>query len=150
MIAGIDCGKNGALVIMDNTGKVVDICRPVLVGKEYDLQAWTLHWHTALLKHRVSHVMIEKVGASPQMGATSSFNFGYSFGIASAVARLSVPSVSFISPMAWKAKYNLIGQDKKASIEKAKQIDASIIPYVKFLKDDGIAEAYLIGRLLVY
>lgn len=150
MIAGVDCGKAGALVIMDNTGSVVEICRPVIINGDYDLIKWSMYWQRALLNHRVSHVMIEKVGASPQMGVTSAFNFGYAFGVASAVAALSVPSVSFISPMAWKAKYNLIGQDKKASIEKAKSLNPSIIPHVQRMKDDGIAEAFLIGRLLIF
>lgn len=90
-------------------------------------------------------VVIEQVGASPQMGVSSAFNFGHGFGTLTGVcAGLGIPCET-ITPQKWKAMCGLIKSPKGASVIKAKKLYPEFEK--QFLKSkDGRAEAVLIGR----
>jgi hypothetical protein len=82
---------------------------------------------------------IESVHASPQMGKTSAFSFGHTFGLLLGVlGGVKISHVKGIEPSVWKPRLGL-SQDKQKSLDKYKEI------FDIETKNDGEAEAALIG-----
>lgn len=88
---------------------------------------------------------VELVGAMPGNGVAGMFRFGMAFGAALAVpAVLDVP-VESVTPQLWKAHFKLRGSDKEASRQKALDLCPWLAQQLGRKKDDGRAEAVLIG-----
>lgn len=65
---------------------------------------------------------VEKVGAMPHQGVSSTFNFGKSAGyIEGVLTALGIP-YQLVPPAKWKKEFSLIGKDKKASIETCRKL----------------------------
>lgn len=93
-----------------------------------------------------AHVFIEKVHAMPKQGVTSMFNFGMNYGVwIGIVAALRIPMTT-VTPQAWK-KVVLAGShtDKDASRQRALQLMPFMSDFISRKKDEGRAEALLIG-----
>lgn len=90
---------------------------------------------------------VEKVGAMPHQGVTSTFNFGKNAGyIEGVLETLEIP-YQLVPPQKWKKEYSL-GSDKKQSIEVCKRLfpDVSLRRTDKCrTDDDGMAEALLLA-----
>ena len=101
----------------------------------------------ALQEQRLSHVYIEEVNASPQMGVVSAFSFGEGKGILlGAAAALNVP-VTLVKPTNWK-KIMRIPADKRAAVQRATQLFPHVATLFKGPRGgvfDGRAEAALIA-----
>lgn len=151
-VLGIDPGKKGAAVLLDNNGRIITIWdTPTLtIGKKvvYDTAAM------ADIVQSVAdgaftnpvHAAIEKVGAMPGQGVTSMFEFGLGYGLwQGLIAACRVP-VSFYTPQTWK-KTVLAGMPpgKGASRVRAKQLWPTCEGFGRS-KDDGRAEAALIAH----
>ena len=94
---GADPGATGALVAIDDRGSWVDSIR---LGK----RTWAdvLVWLGAKTHRTEMYCTLEKVGASPQMGRTSAFNFGASYGRLQVALLASGVSVAEVSPAKWQ------------------------------------------------
>ena len=93
------------------------------------------------------YVYIEEVHAMPGQGVTSMFNFGRNFGWTVGVFEGNNCIVRYVTPQKWKKYFNLLKQDKKASIAKAKELypDVNLLPTPRSKVDsDGMAESLLI------
>lgn len=89
--------------------------------------------------------IIERVGAMPKQGVSSTFKFGTVYGIAiGAVRALQIP-VEYVSPAWWKAKHGLIGTHKDAARVKAIKLHPEVAQFLSRKKDGGKADAILIG-----
>ena len=91
-------------------------------------------------------VQLEAVGASPQMGVTSSFSFGRSFGVVEGVvAGMEIP-IKYVQPSTWK---RAVGIKLRASKDESRMVASQIWPEWSHLwplkKDDGKAEAMLLA-----
>jgi crossover junction endodeoxyribonuclease RuvC len=96
-------------------------------------------------KMRPDVAVIERVGAMPGQGVSSTFKFGASFGVACGVlAALEIPCHR-VSPASWKKHFRL-SSDKEASRALALRLFPATAEHFSRKKDDGRAEAALIAR----
>ena len=84
--------------------------------------------------------VIEKVGATPQMGVTSAFTFGCSYGVLKGcIAGVGLP-VAYVSPVKWQNAMNCrTGGDKN----KSKQAAQNLFPGLRITH--AVADALLIA-----
>lgn len=154
-IIGIDPGLTGAIACYNSHPKANDLLRDVVdlpitklvisrkTIKNIDIPKLRLILNDMVRAWNVTDIVIEKVQASPQMGVSSAFKFGQTFGILQGLAEATGCTVHLISPQKWKARLILSG-DKKKSVEKARTIFKGSHWYCKDSKD-GQAEAALLA-----
>lgn len=150
MIAGIDVGATGCIVILNDDYSYVDhLHMPTfLVGKNRHVNGAALS--SFLQKYSLSHAYIERVNAMPsngvRMGATSAFNFGHSAGVVEGVVLgLNIP-FSLVLPATWKKNARLLRKDKDAT----RSVVIPLYPAIRDLdlikKGQALADAILIAR----
>lgn len=146
IVAGIDPGKGGSMVLaLDNGGVAVFRVPIVKLPKETPAWSeWARTW-TAALAFGIDAVVIEQVGARPTQGTVSMFNFGRTLGFAHALAASADAPIHFVTPAVWKGKFGLLKADKAASREKARTLLPLLEPELRRVKDDGVAEAALLA-----
>lgn len=146
MIIGIDPGNTGAIVMLDETGAVVEIHDMPLManGTKQQVNPAELRNILSPWAAHVEMAYLEKVGAMPGQGVASMFNFGMGFGVIQGViAALGIP-VKLVAPQSWKKRAGLIGKDKDNARTLAQQLYPSAPLGRK--KDIGRADAILIAR----
>lgn len=134
IVIGVDPGKSGCLAFYspsDNRIKhVIDM--PTLdVSKVKGKTKTEISWSTLCEELRyienyntfgkVTHMYLEFVSSSPQMGVASSFAFGRGFGGLECLAAAFQYPIFYVTPKAWKRHFGL-GPDKEAARAKASQI----------------------------
>lgn len=124
MICGIDPGNKGALAFIDpvaNTLQVVDM--PIFewettrVRKKVDAYAVTRLFQEL----KPTHIYMEEVWSSPQMGAVSIFSFGLGRGILEGVAAALEIPMTQVKPAQWKKEMR-VPADKRAAVQRASQL----------------------------
>lgn len=148
VVAGIDPGKTGALVILFPDGSAAAHRVPLMKLRGKERPAWTewlITWRAALDFSGVDLIVIEEVAARPGQGVASMFGFGRSLGFAHAIAVAAGCTVLPVTPAVWKGKLGLLKSDKNASRETARRLVPSITPEITRVKDDGVAEAALLA-----
>jgi len=146
IIAGIDPGKGGCMVLVHDGGRV-DVRRVPIVKLPKETPAWS-EWArswTAALAFGIDAIVIEQVGARPTQGTVSMFNFGRTLGFAHALACSADAPIHYVTPAVWKGKFGLLKADKSASREKARTLLPLLEPELRRVKDDGVAEAALLA-----
>lgn len=137
---GIDPGKSGALMAINDRGKIV--CSCPFGRDEY------IHALSGLSSHFNCKCVVEHVSAMPKQGCVSMFNFGENFGfIRGVLEALKIP-YELVRPQKWKRVFSCTS-DKNTSIEVAKRLfpGAQLIRTSRCRKpDDGIAEALLMAE----
>ena len=148
MILGIDVGISGGVALLDGD-KLVEVhdmptvSKTVSGKKKRRIDARALY--ELLQFEKLSHAFVEIVTARPNQGVSSMFAFGQASGIAEAVAWVMTSDVTGVRPATWKKHFELIGKDKNASRELAIEKWPEHADRFKRVKDDGRAEAALIG-----
>jgi crossover junction endodeoxyribonuclease RuvC len=144
IVAGIDPGKTGAMVIL-NDFVPLTVCRLPLAGKDPAWSQWAREWGTAIDLAGIDAAVIEDVSARPGQGVTSMFKFGETLGFAHAIVLscASVP-IHWPTPRTWKAKMGLTS-DKTDAREECRRLMPTLTKDVARVKDDGVAEAALIA-----
>ena len=157
MVVGIDPGLRGAIAALDAQGQVIGAWPMPVAGGEV---------HAAGIADRlrslrcfdpaqdIGGVVIEKVGAMPQQGVTSTFTFGAGWGMVRGVcAALGLP-VRLASPVLWKKRI-LAGlpHDKAGAVRfcASRWPTADLILPGCRVPHDGIADALCLaeyGRVL--
>ena len=147
IVAGIDPGKTGAMVLLNAASKHATVFRVPTVKTPKEVPAWAAWWRSwsPALAFGIDRIVIEQVGAMPTQGVTSMFNFGQTLGFAKALAYSADAPVQFVTPSVWKGKFGLLKADKDASREKVRQLLPALTPEVARIKDDGVAEAALLA-----
>ena len=141
MIVGIDCGyrTGGVALIGDDHAEVHDL--PVFDEGGVDVAELERLIRTFA---DPEHVYIEKQGAMPSQGVSSTFKLGYAFGqITSTVALTRVP-FTLVTPATWKRSMNL-PKDKDSARRLAIQWFPQLSEKLKRKKDEHRAEALLIA-----
>lgn len=159
MYVGIDPGLEGAVAVMDGTGKYIRFTDTPTVtlrsGKKFkkqmDPSACSKVLEGIVAEAESVIVTIEKVQAMPgggerSMGATSAFSFGFGFGIwIGLLAALKVP-YQMVHPMTWKkAMMYGMGKEKDASRLKAMQLFPVSSRDLYLKKHHGRADALLLA-----
>jgi crossover junction endodeoxyribonuclease RuvC len=89
--------------------------------------------------------VIERAGAWPGQGVSSTFKFGRATGaIEATIALCSVP-VEIVEPSAWKRFWKLPGKDKEAARQKALQLFPDAHAALARKRDHNRAESLLIA-----
>jgi|TARA_R110000824_G_scaffold196476_1_gene379742 crossover junction endodeoxyribonuclease RuvC len=114
-VCGIDPGKSGGLAINDGES--------IRVFKFTDL---TLPDIADLIRENVSSidkVYLEKVGAMPKQGVSSTFKFGLGYGHLQGVLDALLIPYELVSPQIWQKSLNcLSGGDKNVTKAKAQRL----------------------------
>jgi len=150
VICGIDPGLQGALAFLDT-----DNCRmwiadmPIFEYETTKTRKKVDPYSIArfMTAQPLSHVYLEEVNASPQMGTVSAFSFGEGKGILLGVAAaLGVP-LTHVKPNQWK-KMMKVPADKRAAVQRSSQLFPACVPLFKGPRGgvfDGRAEAALVA-----
>jgi crossover junction endodeoxyribonuclease RuvC len=144
---GIDPGQTGALALYTPASgelEVFDV--PMLkIGGKTAVDHYGLARQVDAWAPLNPSVLIEYVSASPQMGVTSAFKFGDTYGLLKGVCAAHFLGISVVTPGQWKRAYGLKA-DKDASRAKACSFFPKHTALFARKKDDGRAEAALIAR----
>ena len=141
VFGGIDPGKHGGwAVIFENEGKIEVF--------PWDDKKFVQYMQNLPASGSSCRFALEKVGAMPKQGLSSTFAFGVEFGMIQGVLQaLNIP-YQLVPPQTWKKEFSLIHQDKSKSIETAQRLfpNVNFLPTERSRKpSDGMAEAALIG-----
>lgn len=148
LILGIDVGISGGVALLDGDKLVAVHDMPTVsktVGGKKKRRIDARALFLLLQFEKLSHAFVEIVTARPNQGVSSMFAFGQASGIAEAIAWVMTPDVTGVRPATWKKHFDLIGKDKNASRELAIEKWPEHADRFKRIKDDGRAEAALIG-----
>ena len=148
MIAGIDPGLTGAVVILDpktNTIDIIDMPTVEVIrnGKKKQELAPAL-LAAQLAGRNVKKAFLERVGAMPGQGVSSVFSFGRSVGIVEGVLAAYDMPVTIVPPVTWQKAVGLRG-GKDGARERAMQLFPAAAEQFKRKRDDGRADAALIA-----
>ena len=140
---GLDPGSaSGAYGIIDHDSKYVTCGEIPTVNGRVDVR---------LLFSRInlfveSYYAVEDVHTMPKQGIASSGKFMRAAGAIEATAALTGAPMILVTPQRWKKHHGLIGTEKKASLELARQLwsDAPL----KLVKHHGRADALLMALWL--
>jgi len=94
-----------------------------------------------------SLIVIEDIHSRPTDGKVSAFNFGYQKGliVGLSIKSVGINNVYLIHPQSWKSKVGLIKKSKQDTIK----IVNDLYNLTLAKKDDGIADAIMIGRAFI-
>ena len=141
---GIDPGKNGGYATIDvKTSHTLFLTRP--------MDEKFVEWMYTLSKFNSSDEMrccLEKVGAMPGQGVTSTFTFGEGFGFIQGVLTAYGIPFQLVPPQKWKKEFSL-NSDKQKSIEVCQRLFPNVSLYrTERCKKphDGMAEALLMAE----
>jgi crossover junction endodeoxyribonuclease RuvC len=156
LFIGIDPGLTGAIAVLDGNGKLVEVYDAYVaeVGgkKEMDMRRTFVTMESFVNDDHELLVTIEWAASSPQMGVTSSFNYGRDFGAyLMAIAALSIPHQK-VRPAVWKV-HMLAGYpkpekkgDKSSAIACARALWPTAPLGKNKAQQSGRAEAMLIAE----
>jgi hypothetical protein len=137
-ILGIDPGVHGGVAFL-YSGHVTADDIPV-VGGEVDVDALVRR----VREMRPRLAIIERAGAMPQQGVSSTFKYGVAYGALRTVVALCNIPYQLVTPAKWKNYFRL-----DADKEKSRALAIQLWPGGGFFsrkKDHGRAEAALIAR----
>jgi crossover junction endodeoxyribonuclease RuvC len=157
-ILGIDPGAQGAIALLTPSGEMVRITDMPTVSvkrgtrqvNEVSAPALTalVRWAVGICNPSVSAV-VEKVHSMPGQGVASMFAFGRAVGVIEGVlAGLGIP-MSMVTPQEWR-RVCRVRQGKDGSRARAMELWPNEAHVFSRVKDDGRAEAALIGRSALY
>lgn len=107
-VIGIDPGKTGAVAVLGNGSG--DVMVHDMPGDERAMA----QLYADLAHLDVSALFIEKVGAMPKQGVSSTFKFGQSYGMCRMWAAMFAAPVIYVTPQKWqKVLDSDTGKDKK-------------------------------------
>jgi crossover junction endodeoxyribonuclease RuvC len=141
-IFAIDPGINGAWAVLNWTGEHMGCGE--LPRFEKALNAVELS--NLFDGYAPEQAIIERVGAMPKQGVTSTFNFGVSYGMCRGVVAATGTPLTLVSPGRWKKHFGLIGKPKDASRQLATELFPSASSHLSLKKHVGRADALLLAR----
>jgi crossover junction endodeoxyribonuclease RuvC len=149
IIIGIDPGLSGAIAVLtDGQFTAVHDMSVVTKGagrKEVNPAELYKIIASGMDAREGCEAVIEKVAASPQMGVSSAFSFGHSFGCCvSCVAAHSIGHV-LVGPAVWKRYFKL---DKDKELSRALAVRMFPTAPLNLKKHSDRAEALLMARWL--
>ena len=146
---GIDPGLNGAIAFLHTEkGHLSIVDMPTLEVKRNNktkLEVSPVGVAVAMnLAGKVSHAVLERVGAMPGQGVTSVFSFGRSVGIIEGVLATMLIPVDIVTPQAWQKAASVRG-GKDGSRQRAMELFPNYAGMFIRKKDDGRADAALMA-----
>lgn len=147
-ILGIDPGLSGALALYGDAGLIlVDVPTheiKVARTKKRTPDLYALARWFDLYGKDIRLAIVENVGAMPDQGVSSSFNFGFVAGVLQAMVASALIPMRLVRPNVWKRQMGVVA-DKDSSRRMASQIFPAYSHMWARVKDDGRAEAALLA-----
>ena len=145
IICGIDPGITGAIshFIDGRLDEVIDM--PVLAGR---VDGHQLEEMFGFIKPDFFY--LEDTQPMPKNGSIASFKLGLNTGIVIGVVQAMHLPLIRVRPATWKRKMGLIGKPKDAVRGVVVELYPDIADGVRRVKDQGRADAIMIGRYGVY
>lgn len=144
MILGIDPGFGGGLAFLSNKQLQTHYMPVRKYNGKTKMNAVALAKLLKPYAPKIKLAVIERVGAMPNQGVSSMFNFGYGAGIIEGVlAALDIKFVH-IKPEVWKASLGL-DRTKANSLKLAIKLFPGYAGQFALKRDDGKAEAALMA-----
>lgn len=148
MLCGIDPGLRGALAFFDPTAGTLDVVDMPIVevkrgGKsKNEIVAQMV---AAIIRARSPReVVLERVGAMPNQGLSSTYQFGRGVGtIEGVVAALGV-ALHYVPPQVWQRGVGLRAGPESSRARAAELFPAYAASFAR-VRDDGRADAALIA-----
>jgi len=140
MYIGIDPGKSGGIAAINGFGKpFVELAVPMPATERDTLDV--LYKLGFLNGTMIGRAVVEKVGASPQMGVVSAFTFGKGYGrLLMALTAARIP-FDEIAPGKWQQLMGcLSGGDKNVTKRRAQQL------FPELMITHAIADALLLAE----
>lgn len=139
LVGAIDPGKSGGWALYNRTDRDL-----LLAGR-------IIHDNPLIVTEAMAGcriILIERAQASNQMGKSSAFEYGRTFGRIECAAMATGATILYCAPVWWKSKL-AVPTDKKAAVEKALKTIPGLDRFINLASDDGVAEAALIGQILI-
>jgi crossover junction endodeoxyribonuclease RuvC len=150
IVVGVDPGLTGAIALVggergERLVEVMDMpVKRVGKAKREELDVEALRYMLALARRRADVLVMERQGAAPGQGVSSTFKLGAQYGMLHGMAIVMGFRVERVSPAEWKAALRL-GADKERSREAAMKAWPADQVFFARVKDHGRAEAALIA-----
>lgn len=161
IFVGIDNGLNGGIVVIDNSGKVIEVYNmPVLKLEktEYDVQELARILFNIQDAYQDIVVFLEKAHVRPVQGIRAAFTTGYGLGLMQGILQSLEVGYEVVNPTVWmkvvfegnyskeNKKYSTIFAQRKwpdIDWKRGKNVhdgitDASCIAYYGYLKNKGV------------
>lgn len=149
MIAGVDPGANGAIAFLSDEGHLLNVedlpVAKVKVGKTMRSRLITASLAAMLTNRRPVAVYLEEVQPIASAGSVAAFGLGKSAGLIEGVVTALGIQLVMVRPKVWQKHFGLSGGDKGASRARAAQLWPGAVDRFERVKDDGRAEASLLG-----
>ena len=156
LLLGVDPGFSGALAWYNaNTKRLVKVIPmplaeigstvfgPANQRREIDTPA--LARMIAATHEDTLLAVVEQVGASPQMGVTSSFRFGQGFGILQGVLAAHAVNTRYTQPAVWKAGLQLSARKQESLAMACKLFPEWSPTFQRDARSADLAEAALLA-----
>lgn len=145
MIVGVDPGAKGAFGFVDErTGELLDVVDMPTITADGKTRVAAQAIALLIAANKPTHAYVERVGAMPKQGVSSTFVFGQAVGAVDGVlAALGVP-VTYVTAAQWKREMR-VTKDKGSSRRRAMELAPTRASLFGRVKDDGRAEAYLLA-----
>jgi crossover junction endodeoxyribonuclease RuvC len=145
-LLGVDPGAGGALALVAGPGKLLVVKDMPTVVTDQGKRRIDAPALSRLVQDMgaIDGAVIELVGPMPRDGRAGAFWFGKAAGVIEGVlAGMNVP-FKLVPPQTWKRRLD-VSRDKNAARARASQLFPGSAGEWKRVKDDGRAEAAMIG-----
>ncbi len=101
-VLAIDPGLNNGIAVVDHERRLRLASEIPIIGDKANKRLNLASFADVIHSHRITHAVIEDVGAMPKQGVSSTFRFGRATGsLEGAVTALRIP-ITFVRPAQWK------------------------------------------------
>jgi len=144
ILLGIDPGLSGAAAFVNGRGDLLDVFDLPLAGDGKLARIDAANLATLINAIGPDRAIVEKVGAMPNQGLSSTYRFGEATGVVAGIlGALAIP-IEWVPPARWK-KVMRLSTDKEASRLRALETWPDHAKDFARKKDHGRAEAALIA-----
>lgn len=148
MILAIDPGASGALAFFNTTEGVLDILDMPTVevkrGNKDKREISPAMLATEITRHQIDLVVLERVGAMPGQGVSSTYQFGRGVGMVEGVVSALRLPLQYVTPQRWQRDLN-VRDGKDGNRQRAAELFPAYAHLFARKKDDGRADAALMA-----
>lgn len=148
MILAIDPGASGALAFFNPAAGILDIVDMPTVevkrGNKDKREISPAMLATEIARHQVDLVVLERVGAMPGQGVSSTYQFGRGVGMVEGVVSALRLPMQYVTPQRWQKDLNVRG-GKDGNRQRAAELFPAYAHLFERKKDDGRADAALMA-----
>lgn len=148
MILAIDPGASGALCFFNTTDGVLDIVDMPTVevkrGNKDKREISPAMLATEITRRQVDLVVLERVGAMPGQGVSSTYQFGRGVGMVEGVVSALRLPLQYVTPQRWQRDLN-VRDGKDGNRQRAAELFPAYAHLFARKKDDGRADAALMA-----